>query len=131
MTPADLRSAGMKMYGKTGWRHKLATDLGVNPVTIWRMMKKERIAGPYEVAVRGMLENKKRRDEIEKAARKLLPRGYKKWNKAPRKKAKGKADLSRRNGVKADDRRPARQDTAQAGGDRLPGSAQSETDRST
>ena len=121
MTPAELRSAGMKMYGKTGWRVKLATDLGVNPVTIWRMMKKERIAGPYEVAVRGMLENKKRRDEIEKAARKLLPRGYKKWNKAPRKKTKGNKN----------DRRPARQDTAQAGGARLPGIVQPETDRQT
>ena len=88
MTPTELRSAGMKMYGKTGWRHKLATDLGVNPVTIWRMMKKERIAGPYEVAVRGMLENKKRRDEIEKAARKLLPKGYRAWNKRPQKRKK-------------------------------------------
>jgi IS30 family transposase len=74
VTPAQLLSAGHKLYGRRYWVTQLAKSLGVDRGTIYRLMKREQILGPYEVAVNGLLENWRRRMEIERAARKLRPK---------------------------------------------------------
>ena len=74
MDPATFIASGQKLYGRKKWKVKLAADLGVDVVTIWRLTKREQIPGPYEVALKAMLENKKRQDALEREARKLLPR---------------------------------------------------------
>lgn len=74
MTPETFIAAGQKLYGRKKWKTKLAADLGVDVVTIWRLTKREQIPGPYEVALKAMLENRKRQDQLAREARKLLPR---------------------------------------------------------
>ena len=92
MTPDQFKAAGIRLYGRKGWRTKLARDLAVDQSTIFRVMKREQIAGPYEVALRGMLENKKQRDAIEAAARKLIPRRIRRKMAKP---SKGKPHVKR------------------------------------
>ena len=74
MTPDVFIASGQKLYGRKYWKVKLADALGVDVTTIWRLTKREQIPGPYEVALKAMLENKKRQDMLEREARKLLPR---------------------------------------------------------
>ena len=87
MTPDELQTAAHKIYGRKKWKPKLAADLGVNTSTIFRIMHREQVPGPVEVAVKALLENRKRQVALEREARKLLPRGYRRKNVAPRKKA--------------------------------------------
>lgn len=91
MIPADFQKTAVRIYGRKKWKVSLARDLGVDPSTIFRIMHREQVPGPYEVALRGMWDQRRREIELEKAARRLLPRGYKKRNVAPRKRAKPKA----------------------------------------
>ena len=74
MTPDHLKSAGIKLYGRKKWQAHLADALAVDRSTIFRMLKRKQVPGPVEVAIKGMLENKKARDVLERQARKLLPR---------------------------------------------------------
>lgn len=78
MTPDQFTQAAIKIYGRKKWATQLATDLGVDPATIWRLIKRPQIAGPYEVALRGLLEHRRQEILLEKAARKLLPRKFRK-----------------------------------------------------
>ncbi len=91
MTPETFISNAIRIYGRKKWKPKLAADLGVDVSTIHRLVKRTQIPGPYEVALNGMLEHRRQEIILEKAARKLLPRGYKKRNVAPRKRPKAKA----------------------------------------
>lgn len=86
MIPLDFHKLAVKIYGRKKWQSSLARDLGVDPSTIFRIMHREQVPGPYEVAIRGMWDQRKREIELEKAARRLLPRGYRKRNVAPRRK---------------------------------------------
>jgi len=81
----QLTAAGRKLFGHKHWKLKLAQALGVNPATIYRMVKRLKAAagtreglvpGPYEVAIKGMLQHKRAQDVLDKAARKLLPRKF-------------------------------------------------------
>lgn len=74
MKPDQFKSAAVRIFGRKKWQPQLAAHLGCNVSTIHRLMKREQIAGPYEVALAGMLEHRKREIELEKAARRLLPR---------------------------------------------------------
>lgn len=74
LTPAELATSGIKLYGRKKWKSHLARDLGVNVSTIHRIGHRAQVPGPYEVAVAGLLVNKVARDRLEKEARKLLPR---------------------------------------------------------
>lgn len=74
MTPDQFKAAGLRLYGRKKWMVALARDLGVDRTTVYRYTRREQIPGPVEVAMAGLLQNKKARDEIEKAARQLLPR---------------------------------------------------------
>ena len=76
MTPEQFKAAGIKLFGRKGWHSRLAQALGVNPATIFRMCRKEIVPGPYAVAISGLLEQHKRQAEIDRAARKLLPRKF-------------------------------------------------------
>lgn len=78
MTPDQLRLAGIKLHGSKHWKLYLARDLGVNVATIHRMTHRGQVPGPYAIAIASLLAQKKNRDEIERAARKLLPKGYRK-----------------------------------------------------
>ena len=78
MTPAQFQTAAIKIFGRKKWAPQVAAALGVDRVTIYRLMKRETVAGPYEVAINGMLQNKSARDKLEKEARKLLPRKFRK-----------------------------------------------------
>lgn len=86
MTPLQLQSAGHRLYGRKHWKKKLADAVGVDVSTIHRIAKREQVPGLVEVAVKGLLEHKQRQDVLDKAARALLPKGYKKRHRAPRKK---------------------------------------------
>ena len=91
MTPDQFILAGQRLHGKKFWKARLARDLGVNPATIHRLVKREQIPGPYEIAVKAMLDNKRQRDKLEKEARKLLPRKFRK--RSPRAAANRKIAL--------------------------------------
>src|SRR3977135_1772704 len=78
MTPETFISIGQRLYGRRAWKSRLARDLGVNVGTVHRMVKRPVIPGPYEVAMKAMLENKRARDKLVKEARKLLPRQFRK-----------------------------------------------------
>jgi hypothetical protein len=74
MKPDQFKAAAVRIFGRKKWQVHLAAHLGCDVSTIHRMMKREQVAGPYEVAIAGMLEQRKREIELERAARKLLPR---------------------------------------------------------
>ena len=76
MTPLQLISAGQKLYGRKRWKRKLADALGVDQSTIHRLPVREIVPGPYVVAIGGLLDQKKRQDELDRAARALLPRKF-------------------------------------------------------
>ena len=93
MNGAQFTALGIKVYGRKKWKAKLAEDLGLDEVTIWRYTRKEQIPGPVEVALNGLMEHRRQQAVVEKAARKLLPRGYRKRNVAPRKPKPAKRKL--------------------------------------
>ena len=71
MTPAQLETAGVRLYGRKKWKTKLADALAVNVSTIHRIMHRPEVPGPVEVAVKGLIENLKARQAAEKEARRL------------------------------------------------------------
>ena len=71
MTPEQLKTAGIRLYGRKHWKHKLSKALAVDVSTIHRMCARPEIAGPYEVAIKGMLQNKRAQEAVEKEARAL------------------------------------------------------------
>jgi hypothetical protein len=74
MTPDQLRSAGIRIFGRKKWVPQLARSLGIDRGTVYRLLKRPQIDGIYSVAVTGMLEHNKRQRELERAARAMLPR---------------------------------------------------------
>jgi hypothetical protein len=92
LIPTDLIAAGQKLYGRKYWKTKLAEALGVNVATIHRMVHREGVPGPYAIAITALLEHKKRKDELDRAARSLLPRQFRK-RKTARKTKPGKRKL--------------------------------------
>jgi hypothetical protein len=102
MTPEAFVTAGIKLYGRKHWKSQLAAALGINAVTIYRLAKLQlprQIPGPYEVALRGLLQHKRAQDILDREARKLLPAVRKKirFRKTPlkRKEKKDGAELQR------------------------------------
>ena len=83
MNPDQFKSAAVKIFGRKKWQPQLAAHLGCNVSTIHRLMKREQIPGPYEVALQGMLEHKKRQIALEKEARRLLPRKVRRKKNGP------------------------------------------------
>lgn len=83
MTPDQLKTTAIKIYGRKKWKPSLARDLGLDTSTVFRMMHREQVPGPVEVAVRGLLDHRQREIELERAARKLVPRKFRK--RSPRK----------------------------------------------
>ena len=71
MTPTQLQTAGHRLYGRKKWKNKLADALAVNVSTIHRIMHRPEVPGPVEVAVKGLIENKKAIDAATATARKL------------------------------------------------------------
>lgn len=87
MTPPDLEKLATRIYGRKHWKSRLAQDIGMDVSSIHRMMRRDQIPGPVEVALRGLAEHRRQEVELEKAARRLLPRlpkGYRKKNVSPR-----------------------------------------------
>jgi len=78
MNAVDLIAAGQKLYGRRKWKPQLAEALGVNVATIHRMVHRTGVPGPYAIAINALLEHKKRKDELDRAARSLLPRSLRK-----------------------------------------------------
>jgi methylphosphotriester-DNA--protein-cysteine methyltransferase len=83
VTPADFVSTAIRVYGRKKWKPQLARDLGVNVSTIHRIVKREQVPGPYEVALNGLMEHRRQEIVLEKAARKLVPRKFRKRRLAP------------------------------------------------
>lgn len=83
MTPQQLETAAIRIYGRKHWRARLADALAVDVSTIHRLGKRLQIPGPYEIAVNGMLEHHRRQVALAKEARRLLPRKIRK--RKPRK----------------------------------------------
>jgi hypothetical protein len=78
VTPEQFIAGAVKVYGRKKWKPKLAADLGVDVSTIHRIVKRDQIPGPYEVALRGLMAHRSQEVLLEKAARKLLPRKFRK-----------------------------------------------------
>lgn len=70
MTPMEFTEAAIKLYGRKHWVRELAKALSVDVTTIRRMCKREHVEGPYEVAIRGLLQNKRANDILRRADRK-------------------------------------------------------------
>jgi hypothetical protein len=94
MTPAQFIATGQRLYGRKKWKAYLARDLGIDVSTVHRMVKRAQIPGAYEIALKAMLANHQARVKLEKAARKLLPRKFRK--RSPKNVAKRKAVKARR-----------------------------------
>jgi hypothetical protein len=77
VTPSQLETAAHKIYGRKKWKPSLARDLGVDTSTIFRIMHREQVPGPVEVAVKGLLQNRLAQIKIDKEARRLLSRKLK------------------------------------------------------
>lgn len=78
MSPEDFQKTAMRIYGRKFWKAKLSRDLGVDVSTIHRLTHRAQVPGPYEVALKGLAEHARRQRELDKAARKLLPRKFRK-----------------------------------------------------
>lgn len=78
MTPEDFTKIAHKIYGRKKWKAQLARDLGVDPVTVYRITKRPQVPGPYEVALNGLMEHRRKEIALEKEARKLMPRKFRK-----------------------------------------------------
>ena len=76
VTPADFIKTAIRVYGRKKWKPQLARDLGVDVSTIHRICKRDQVPGPYEVALNGLMEHRRQEIELEKAARKLVPRKF-------------------------------------------------------
>ena len=87
MTPTELEKLARRIFNDKPayWKARLSRVLCVDKSTIHRMMKRPEVPGPVEVAVRGLLEHKKKQDAIEREARKLLPARLRR-KRVPRKK---------------------------------------------
>lgn len=88
MTPTELEKLARRIFRDkpSFWKARLSRVLCVDKSTIHRMMKRPEIPGPVEVAVRGLLEHKKKQDALEREARKLLPARLRRKKRIPRKK---------------------------------------------
>jgi len=51
MTPAELQTAAIKLFGEVGWRSRLASALGVDRAQPGRWMQMTSIPGPVAAAV--------------------------------------------------------------------------------
>jgi hypothetical protein len=74
MTPDQLKSAGIRIFGRKKWVPQLARSLGINRGTVYRLLKRPEIDAVYMVAISGMLEHNKRQRELERVARALMPK---------------------------------------------------------
>jgi IS30 family transposase len=74
LTPDQLRSAGIRIFGRKKWVPSLANALGIDRGTVYRQLKRDEIEGVYSVAIAGMLEHNKRQRELERAAIRLRPK---------------------------------------------------------
>lgn len=81
MTPAGFIKLAERLHGKN-WKSALANDLVINVSTIHNLLKRAQIPGVYEIAVKALLLQKIEQDKLEKAARRLLPRKYRKRSEA-------------------------------------------------
>jgi IS30 family transposase len=102
VTPTEFMEAAITLYGRKHWARELAKALGVDPSTIHRQLRHEQIHGVYEVAIRGLLQNKQANAILERshnADDRHLPRGYKAWNKKPRKKQTAEQRKQRRRAI--------------------------------
>jgi len=52
MTPQELEHLFTARYGTARWKTRLAKRLGVDKSTVWRILKRKRVPGPVEAAVR-------------------------------------------------------------------------------
>lgn len=57
MTGAELKSAGIELFGERGWQSALARELGIDRTQIWRYVTNDSVPGPVAAAVRGWLDN--------------------------------------------------------------------------
>jgi hypothetical protein len=74
MTPESFIATGQRLYGRKKWKSQLAAAFQVDVSTIHRMTHRPLIPGPWVVALNALLAQKKARDELERAAMRLLPR---------------------------------------------------------
>jgi hypothetical protein len=85
MNPDQLRTAGIRLFGRKHWKAQLARALAVDVSTIHRIGKRAEVPGPVEVAVKGLLQHKRAHDLLEREARKLVPRKFRKRPEKSRK----------------------------------------------
>lgn len=53
MTPDELKSASIKIWGERGWTTALASALGVDRTQVWRYLNgKTAVPGPVSAAMR-------------------------------------------------------------------------------
>lgn len=55
MTGAQLKAAGIQLYGERGWRSALADALGYEQTQIWRYVKNDSVPRVVELAVEKLL----------------------------------------------------------------------------
>lgn len=51
MSPSELQSAAIKLFGEAGWRSRLASALGVDRAQPGRWMQMATVPGPVAAAV--------------------------------------------------------------------------------
>jgi hypothetical protein len=117
MTPLEFCKIGRRIYQSDFWKAYLARDLGIDVSTVRRIAKRAEIPGPYEVAMKAMLNATIAKEKADKEARKLLPRKLKR-RKTPRK--------TRHDRTRIQTARPDRARHPQPGPDRLDETADEE-----
>jgi hypothetical protein len=53
----ELKEAGEALFGKR-WKAPLARELGIDPTTIWRYLKRDDVPKPIALAIMAMLEKR-------------------------------------------------------------------------
>jgi hypothetical protein len=111
MLPGEFLQAAIVLYGRKRWARELAEALGVDPSTIRRQLRYEQIPVMYEVAILGLLQNKRASEIIDRRQRRQqeldqanplgrpLPKGYKAWNKPVRPKQTAEQRKRRRKAI--------------------------------
>lgn len=74
MKPDEFRKLAVRLYGHRAWQRRIADDLGVDESVISRLLKREQIKPPFDVAINAMVNQKVLHDFTAREARKLMGR---------------------------------------------------------
>ena len=68
--PEAFQKLAIKLYGRKKWKPKLAVDLGIDRVTVYRILERPLVPPKYEIALKKLIDHTKWQRSLERARRK-------------------------------------------------------------